>query len=132
MMSATKVAPPKIYRIINDSNVIASECNERGNQQAWNPDQARIPTSLIASLTLAMTDSQNLWKIPNVAIFSRGTRGTTCEAFPLSPFDPQSLARSSIVCAPHGLCQCSTAHASMLRLRLEHRRCALWLGVWNL
>ncbi|MDE7255144.1 MAG: hypothetical protein K2N54_03080 [Helicobacter sp.] len=29
--------------------VIASEYNERGNQQAKNPDQARIPTRLIAS-----------------------------------------------------------------------------------
>ncbi|MDE7256295.1 MAG: hypothetical protein K2N54_09005 [Helicobacter sp.] len=35
---------------------------------------------------------------------SRGTRGTTCEAFPLSPFNPQSLARFLKVCAPHGLC----------------------------
>ncbi|MDE7255315.1 MAG: hypothetical protein K2N54_03960 [Helicobacter sp.] len=30
--------------------VIASECNERGNQQARNLDRARIPTRLIASL----------------------------------------------------------------------------------
>ncbi|MDE7173630.1 MAG: hypothetical protein K2N70_04705, partial [Helicobacter sp.] len=55
------------------------------------------------------------------------TRGTTCEAFPLSPFNPQSLARFLFVryaC----ICQCSTALRLCYALRLEHRRCALWLG----
>ena len=42
-------------------------------------------------------------------------------------FDPQSPARFLKVCAPHGLCQCSTALRLCYALRLEHRRCALWL-----
>ncbi|MDE7256261.1 MAG: hypothetical protein K2N54_08835 [Helicobacter sp.] len=55
LMCAVKTAPPKIlycYKII--FSVIASERRERGNQQAKNPDQARIPTRLIASLAMTI------------------------------------------------------------------------------
>ncbi|MDE7174226.1 MAG: hypothetical protein K2N70_07770, partial [Helicobacter sp.] len=41
---------------------------------------------------------------------------------------PQTPARFLKVCAPHGLCQYSTALRLCYALRLEHRRCALWLG----
>ncbi|MDE7173623.1 MAG: hypothetical protein K2N70_04670 [Helicobacter sp.] len=43
-------------------------------------------------------------------------------------FNPQTLARFLKVCAPHGLCPYSTALRLCYALRLEHRRCALWLG----
>ncbi|MDE7173205.1 MAG: hypothetical protein K2N70_02545, partial [Helicobacter sp.] len=52
-------------------------------------------------------------------------------AFPLSPFDPQSLARFLKVCAPHGLCLYSTA----LRLcyafgsNIDVARCGWEIGI---
>ncbi|MDE7172913.1 MAG: hypothetical protein K2N70_01045 [Helicobacter sp.] len=42
--------------------------------------------------------------------------------------NPQTPARFLKVCAPHGLCPCPTALRLCYALRLEHRRCALWLG----
>ncbi|MDE7255568.1 MAG: hypothetical protein K2N54_05255 [Helicobacter sp.] len=46
-------------------SVIASECNERGNQQAENPNQVRIPIRLIATrlkplaMTIETSDMRN-------------------------------------------------------------------------
>ncbi|MDE7173764.1 MAG: hypothetical protein K2N70_05390, partial [Helicobacter sp.] len=52
-----------------------------------------------------------------------------CEAAPLSPLTiPQTPARFLNV-APHGLCPYPTALRLCYALRLEHRRCALWLGL---
>ena len=59
LICAIEIAPPFVMLSEAKHLVIASERRERGNQQAKNPDQARIPTRLIATLTLAMTHSQN-------------------------------------------------------------------------
>ncbi|MDE7173897.1 MAG: hypothetical protein K2N70_06070, partial [Helicobacter sp.] len=42
---------------------------------------------------------------------------------------PQTPARFLFVCAPHGLCPCPTALRLCYAFWLEHRRCALWLGL---
>ncbi|MDE7173405.1 MAG: hypothetical protein K2N70_03555, partial [Helicobacter sp.] len=44
-------------------------------------------------------------------------------------FDPQSLARFLKVCAPHGLCRAPQRLRLCYAFGLEHRRCALWLGL---
>ncbi|MDE7173908.1 MAG: hypothetical protein K2N70_06125 [Helicobacter sp.] len=51
-----------------------------------------------------------------------------CRFAPNAALTPNPLARSSIVCAPHGLCPYSTALRLCYAFWLEHRRCALWLG----
>ena len=64
-----------------------------------------------------------------LCIFRQGGQGGYLRSAPLIPLNnpPNPLTLLKGLCSARTM-SCSTAHASTLCLRLEHCRCALWLG----